>query len=162
MPFLFDFSDPVALESFLAALHILAILTVIVFQSSQAALCRQEWMNEAVVHRMRKLDKIFWTVAIIVVLTGVLRLFLGAKGLQWYTSRPLFHIKMTIVLLMGIFSLMVTFKLRQWKIRLINSDGLPEALPWPEEIARVRFWIMTSAHLLPVAGILAVYWSRGW
>ena len=37
------------LESVLASLHLVAILAMVVFSSSQAALCRQEWLNAAVV-----------------------------------------------------------------------------------------------------------------
>ena len=47
-------------ESVLASLHIVAILGLVVFASSQAALCRVEWMNAAVVRRLRRLDGIFW------------------------------------------------------------------------------------------------------
>ena len=37
------------LEALLAYAHILAILTLVVFISSEAALCRPEWMNAKVV-----------------------------------------------------------------------------------------------------------------
>ncbi len=40
------------LESVLASLHLVAILAMVVFSSSQAALCRQEWLNAAVVRRL--------------------------------------------------------------------------------------------------------------
>ena len=45
-------------EAVLASLHLLAILTLVVFLSSEAALCRVEWMNAAVVQRLAKLDLI--------------------------------------------------------------------------------------------------------
>ena len=41
------------LEAVLAALHMVAILTLVVFLTSEAALCRSEWMNPAVVKRLR-------------------------------------------------------------------------------------------------------------
>ena len=47
------------LESVLASLHLVAILAMVVFSSSQAALCRQEWLNAAVVRRLLRLDWIF-------------------------------------------------------------------------------------------------------
>ena len=40
------------LEAVLASLHLVAILTLVVFMSSQAALCRIEWLNAAVVERL--------------------------------------------------------------------------------------------------------------
>ena len=41
-----------SLEAGLAYAHLLAILSLVVFLSSEAALCRVEWMNEAVVRRL--------------------------------------------------------------------------------------------------------------
>lgn len=162
MPFLFDFSDPVALETFLSALHIVAIFTVIVFQSSQASLCRHEWMNAATVYRLGFLDKMFWTVFILTIMTGILRLYLGAKGIEWYVSRPLFHAKMTMIAVMFILSIVISLKLRQWRQRLIKSNNSMTELPRLDEILPLRRKIMFSAHVLPVAGVLAVYWASGW
>ena len=47
------------IEAILASLHLLAILTFVVFVSSQAALCRSEWMSAAVVQRLARLDMIY-------------------------------------------------------------------------------------------------------
>lgn len=48
-----------SLEAGLAYAHLLAILSLVVFLSSEAALCRAEWMNEAVVRRLGRLDLIY-------------------------------------------------------------------------------------------------------
>ena len=40
------------LEAILASAHLVAILELVTFMSSQAALCRTEWKNAAVVERM--------------------------------------------------------------------------------------------------------------
>ena len=53
-----NLGDPMTLEALLAGLHILAILSLVVFLSSQAALCRNEWMNASVVRRLARLDMI--------------------------------------------------------------------------------------------------------
>ena len=44
------------LEPWLAFFHISAFLGWIVFASAQAALCRTEWLNAAVVPRLVRLD----------------------------------------------------------------------------------------------------------
>ncbi|MEG2281405.1 DUF2214 family protein, partial [Comamonas sp.] len=74
------------IEAFLASLHIVAILTLVVFLSSEAALCRSEWMNEAVVRRLARLDMIYGITALVLLLTGIARIVWGAKGLTWYVS----------------------------------------------------------------------------
>ena len=47
------------LEAFLASAHLVAILALVTFMSSQAALCRIEWMSAAVVERLVRLDVIY-------------------------------------------------------------------------------------------------------
>ena len=46
-------------EAILAYLHLLAIFTLIVFLTSEAALCRPEWMNEGVVRRLAMVDRVY-------------------------------------------------------------------------------------------------------
>ena len=47
------------LESLLAYAHLLAILTLVVFLASEAALCRTEWLNAAVIERLGKIDRVY-------------------------------------------------------------------------------------------------------
>lgn len=145
------------LEAFLASLHIVAILTLVVFLSSEAALCRSEWMNEAVVRRLAKLDLIYGITALVLLLTGIARIVWGAKGLTWYVSQPLFHLKMLLFVVTAVISLRPTFTIRKW-LKALNVAG---TLPQPESVRFVRKWIMVQAHIIPVIAVIAVYWARG-
>ncbi|MGN1056797.1 MAG: DUF2214 family protein [Comamonas sp.] len=145
------------LEALLASLHLLAILTMVVFLSSEAALCRSEWMNEAVVRRLAKLDMIYGLAALALLLTGIARIFWGTKGLTWYVSQPLFYVKMLLFFGMAILSLRPTFALRKW-LKALNLTG---TLPQPEAVRWVRQWIMVQAHVIPVIAVIAVFWARG-
>jgi hypothetical protein len=80
-----------SLEAGLAYAHLLAILSLVVFLSSEAALCRAEWMNEAVVRRLGRLDLIYGLSALAVLLTGLARIDLGMKGSAWYWGNPWLH-----------------------------------------------------------------------
>ena len=86
------------LEPWLAYAHIIAILALVVFLSSEAALCRPEWLNAAVVHRLGRVDFIYMLAAIAVLLTGLSRTVWGVKGLSWYWHQPLLHLKVTLFL----------------------------------------------------------------
>ena len=127
------------LEAVLAALHMVAILTLVVFLTSEAALCRSEWMNPAVVKRLA-------------------RLYFGVKGLSWYVSQPLFHVKMTLFVLMGLLSIKPTLTFRRW-LKALNQTG---ALPGEAEVRSTRRWVMVQSHILPVVAVIAVFWARGW
>ncbi|MDB5750928.1 MAG: putative rane protein [Ramlibacter sp.] len=61
-------------EALLSYAHILAVLTLVVFIASQAALCRSEWMNAAVVERLATVDRIYGIAAMAVLATGLARI----------------------------------------------------------------------------------------
>ena len=146
------------LEPFLASLHIVAILAIVVFSSSQAALCRKEWLNAAVVRRLLRLDWIFLTAVALLLLSGVARVVWGIKGWQWYVGQPLFHVKMTLVLLTLLIVTRPSLAIRRW-VRTLDASG---ALPGAQEINRVRRAIMLHTHIMPFIAVVAVFWARGW
>lgn len=144
-------------EATLAALHLLAVLTLVVFLSSQAALCRAEWMNAAVVRRLARLDVIYLVAATALLLTGLARLYWGTKGISWYVSQPLFHVKMTLFVLVAGLSVKPSLTFRRWLRGLAAGQALPDA----QDVASTRRWIMVQAHLVPVIAVIAVFWARG-
>ena len=146
------------LEAVLAALHLVAILTFVVFLSSQAALCRMEWMNAAVVERLVRLDVIYGAAALVMIGSGLARLLWGIKGMSWYVSQPLFHIKITIVVVMAILSIWPSIMFRRWRRQLQATGALPDEL----EVKKVRRLVMIQSHVLPVVAVIAVFWARGW
>lgn len=146
------------LEALLAALHLLAILTLVVFLSSQAALCRSEWLNAAVVERLARLDGIALVASAALLLTGLARVYWGIKGVSWYVSQPLFHVKVTLFLVMLGLAWWPSVVFRQWR-RDLRATG---ALPGAEAVRQMRRVVMIESHLLPVVAVLAVFWARGW
>lgn len=146
------------MEAILACLHLLAILSMVVFLSSEAALCRFEWMNAAVVQRLARLDMIYGICALVVLATGLARLFLGPKGLSWYVSQPLFHLKMGLFVVAVLLSFKPTVVFRRW-LRQLRDNG---ALPAAAQVQSTRKWVMWQAHLIPVIAAVAVFYARGW
>ena len=144
-------------EAVLASAHLLAILTLVVFLTSQAALCRVEWMNAAVVRRLARLDMIYGLAALALLLTGIARMAWGVKGLTWYVSQPLFHLKMLLFFGAALLSLRPTFTIRRW-LKTLNQQG---TLPPAEAVRTTRQWIMVQAHIIPVVAVVAVFWARG-
>ena len=145
------------LEAVLASLHIVAILTMVVFLSSEVALCRNEWMNAAVVQRLARLDMIYGIAAVFLLLTGIARLVWGVKGMGGYVSSPLFHFKMILFVGIVLVSIKPTFTFRRWKKQL-DADG---TLPSADEVTNIRRWLMRPAHMVPVVAVVAIFWARG-
>lgn len=146
------------LEAVLASAHLVAILALVTFMSSQAALCRIEWMSAAVVERLVRLDVIYQITVVTLLASGLARIFWGIKGSAWYWSQPLLHAKLTLVLVMLLLSIAPTLAFRRWR-RALRANG---SLPGAVEVRKARRLIMVQSHILPVVAVLAVFWARGW
>ena len=146
------------LEAVLASLHLVAILTLVVFMSSQAALCRIEWPNAAVVERLVRLDVIYNVTALVLLLTGLARVVWGIKGMSWYVSQPLFHVKVTLFVVMVLLSIWPTLSFRRWRSQVRATAALPQA----REGGLGGRLVMVQSHILPVVAVIALFWARGW
>lgn len=123
------------IEAILASLHLLAILTFVVFLSSQAALCRSEWMSAAVVQRLARLDMIYGLAVVFLVLTGIARLVWGVKGMSWYVSQPLFHLKMTLFVVGAVFRSSPRWPSAAGAARWMPARDCPSLPRWPARAA---------------------------
>lgn len=145
------------MESLLAYAHIAAILMLVVFVTGEAALCRPEWLNAAIVRRLSRLDALYLVSAVLVLLTGLARTWWGLKGWGWYWSQPLLHAKFSVFVLVGLMSIKPTRQFRRWRREL----DLTGALPPEAEIRAVRHRIMVQTHLLVLVPLAATLLARG-
>ncbi len=144
-------------ETVLAYLHWLAIFTMVVFLASEAALCRVEWMNARVVERLARVDMVYGIAAVAVLLTGLARSYWGAKGMGWYWTNPLLHLKFTLFVVIGLMSIRPTLTFLRWR-RSLRATG---ALPAEAEVRKTRRTVMVQAHLIPFIALCAVFLARG-
>jgi putative membrane protein len=145
------------LEAILAYLHLLAILTLVVFLSSEAALCRVEWMNAKVVERLGRVDMVYGLASVAVLLTGVARTWWGVKGTSWYWTNPLLHTKLALFVAIGLLSIKPTLMYARWRKEL-KATG---ALPAHDQVRLARRFVMVQAHLLVLIPLAAVFLARG-
>lgn len=144
-------------ESLLAYAHFVAILTLVVFLTSEAALCRPEWINAAVVRRLARVDIIYMGAAMAVLATGFARTYWGAKGFEWYWHQPLLHVKVTLFVIVGLISIAPTRVFIRWR-KALDASG---ALPAEAEVRKVRKLIMVQAHIVMLIPLAAVLLARG-
>ena len=145
------------LEALLAYAHILAILTLVVFIASEAALCRPEWMNATIVNRLVTVDRIYGIAAGVVLVTGLLRIYLGAKGSGWYWGNWLLHAKLGMFLVVAAISILPTIRFIRWQ-KALRVDG---TLPTEVQVRRTRKLVMLQAHIIPLIPLAAVFLARG-
>jgi putative membrane protein len=144
-------------EALLAYAHFLAILTMVVFLTSEAALCRPEWLNAATVERLAKIDAIYGFSAMVVLATGAARSVWGIKGAGWYWSNWLLHLKLGLFIAVALLSIVPTIQFIRWRRTLRASGALPEAA----QVRKVRRLVMAQAHIVPVIPLAAVFLARG-
>ena len=145
------------LEAILAYIHILAILTLVVFISSEAAICRTEWMNARVVERLVRVDMIYGIAAVLVLASGLARTYWGIKGGAWYWTNWLLHLKLGMFVVVALMSIKPTLMYRRWR-RELAATG---ALPGEAQVRDARKWVMIQAHLIALIPVAAVFLARG-
>ncbi|MBN9411889.1 MAG: DUF2214 family protein [Burkholderiales bacterium] len=144
-------------EALLAYAHILAILTMVVFLASEAALCRVQWLNAAVVERLAKIDMVYGAASVTVLLTGLARVFWGAKGTAFYGTNWLLHTKFALFVVIALLSIKPTITFIRWRRELRATGQLPDETA----IKRTRRLVMVQAHILPLIPLAAVFLARG-
>ena len=145
------------LEALLAFAHLAAILTMVVFISSEAALCRSEWMNARVVERLVAVDRIYLVGIAAVLLTGLARIWWGMKGADWYWTNWLVHLKLTLLVVVAVLAIPPAQAFRRWR-RQLHAGG---ALPEEGQIRKARRTVMLAAHLIALVPLAAVFLARG-
>ena len=145
------------LEAALAYLHLIAILTWVVFIGSSAALTRTEWLNDASLARLAQVDRVAAVAAMAVLFSGIARVAWGIKGASWYGAQPLLWAKLVLWLAMVIVGGRASRRIQAWQRNHVAGRGLPDAL----EVAAVRKQLMAASHLMIVVPLVAVCLARG-
>jgi putative membrane protein len=145
------------LEAILASAHFLAILTAVVFVTSETAICRVDWFNAKVVRRLVTVDRIYLIGLAAVLLTGLARIFWGVKGSAYYWGNWLLHLKLGLFIVVVLLAIRPARAYRRWQRELDASGALP-----PEgEINAMRRQAFLAAHLIAVVPIAAAFLARG-
>src|SRR6478735_6373898 len=101
-------------DAFLAFFHFLAIFLLVTLLAAEAVVLRPG-MTPAIVRRLSLYDLLYFLSAMVVLATGLLRLFYGAKGVDFYLHNPWFHAKMTVFVLIALCSLPPTLAIARWR-----------------------------------------------
>lgn len=144
-------------EAALAYLHLMAILTWVVFIASSTALARADWLNDAALQRLARVDRLAAVGAIAVLLTGAARVWWGLKGASWYLGQPLLWGKFALWAAMVAGGVGASRRIQSWQRASASGGGLPTAA----DVATVRRRLMVASHLIVLVPVLAVCLARG-
>jgi putative membrane protein len=145
------------LEAALAYLHLMAILTWVVFIGSSTALARVDWLNAAALARLARVDRLAAIGAMLVLATGFARVWWGAKGAAWYAAQPLLWGKLLLWALMVAGGLSASRRIQAWQ----RASAAGGALPPAADVVAVRRRLMAASHLMLLVPVAAVCLARG-
>ena len=140
------------MEPLIAYLHYLSIILLAGFLVGELVMCRAGMTTEQA-RRLAGIDAVFFASALAALATGLLRLFLYAKGVSFYTGNPTFWVKMALYVIIAVISITPT----RWK-RAAAERG---AAPAGDEIAAARRLIHIELGLLALMPLMAVLMARG-
>ena len=145
------------LDATLAYLHFIAIFTLFAFIVTETVLLRRV-PDTPTIRLLGRVDLAYLGAALAVLITGFLRLVLGAKGADFYLSSWPIYVKLGLFLLVGIISVSPTLAFIRWRR---EADHDPAWQVPVAEHAKARKLLMLELHIAVLIPIFAVIMSRG-
>ena len=145
------------LDAILAYLHFTAIFLLFAFLTTQAMVMRAP-LDERSIRLLGRVDIGYAISAVAVLVTGLLRLGLGAKGGDFYLSSWPVYVKVGLFIAVGLISIKPTLVFIRWR-KALDADP---AWKLPAEAqAAMRRIVMIELHLGALIPIFAVMMARG-
>ena len=115
-------------------------------------------LNRKEVINMIVADAIYGIAGLAIVITGILRVKYFGKGGEFYLNNPIFWIKVSIYIIVGLLSLYPTSRYIQWVIPLSKNE-----LPIISDsiVKRFKFIISTELACFAIIPFLATLMARG-
>lgn len=142
----------------LACFHHLAVFSLAAILSAEIFLTALP-IDGRLALRLARLDAWFGLVAALVVAAGVLRVFFGAKGYEYYFVNIFFWAKMALFAGVGLLSVAPTYMFIVWR-RRVRAD--PSYRPPADEIRQLRQALYVEAGLFALIPICAAAMARGY
>ncbi len=141
----------------LASLHHLLFFALIAMLVAEAMLLRGP-LDGATLRRLARLDSGYGMSAGLLLAVGLLRVFHGVKGHDFYLHNPWFHAKLGCFVLAALLSIVPTIRFLRWRKALATD---PAFVPAAGEVAAmlriVRFELLLVAAILVFAAMMARY-----
>lgn len=133
-------------------LHLLGILTLFSCVVVEHLLVKEQ-MSPAEIRRVSVVDSVYGLSAGVVLAAGLVLWFVVGKGPSFYTANPIFHLKVSLFVVMGLLSIYPTLFFIKQRRATAASVTVPK---WIKQMLRAQLAI---ALLLP---LLAVLMAQGY
>jgi putative membrane protein len=141
----------------LASLHHLLFFALIAMLVTESVLLRGT-VDGPVVQRLARLDSGYGMSAGLLLVVGLVRVFHGVKGHDFYLHNPWFHAKLGCFVLVGLLSILPTVRFLRWRKAARDNPGFVPSSAEVGSMARiVRFELVLLAAILVFAAMMARY-----
>lgn len=145
------------MEPAIAYLHFVSILSVGAFLVTELFLCTRD-LQPPHVRTLALVDLYYMIAAIVVLITGVLRVFVVGKGAGFYLQNPVFYIKVALFVAVGLVSILPTLQFVRWN-RALKAGA--ERILRDSDIVTARRYIGLELVLLSFIPLMGVLMARG-
>jgi len=146
------------IDLILAIAHHLAVFSLVGVFAAEFALLRTG-LAGARIAQLARIDLGYGALSGVVILVGILRVFLGSSGWQYYAGNHMFWGKMLAFMIMGLLTIRPTMAIRRWVGQLDRDPGFA---PSAAEIARNRRYVHLQAGMLVLIPSFAAAMARGY
>jgi putative membrane protein len=144
-------------SAIVAALHFLSILALGASLVSEHLLFRPD-LSSKEVNKLARVDLVYGISAISVLVTGLLRWFYFDKTPAYYLRHPMFHLKLTLFVVMGVLSIYPTIQFLKWRRA---SQSQPAIALDSTTSRRIKVLMRAQLTLLAAIPFLATLIARG-
>jgi len=146
------------IDFLLASLHHLAAFALVAIVACELVLLRPG-IDSATARRIATLDGFYGLAALLLLVAGFGRVFLGAKGGDFYLGSLAFWAKISIFIGIGLLSVLPTLRFMAWRRRAARD---PDWAPVHADVRATKRYVHAEAGLLLLLPILAAAMARGY
>jgi len=144
-------------DALLAYFHYSAIFVLFAFLTVEAMLLRNP-LDANTVRLIARVDLWYLGATIATVVSGLMRLVWGVKGLDFYSANPVFYAKVALVVGIAILAIAPMRQYLSWA-RSLKADA--QFAPPEAERKRARRLVMFELHIASLLPLAAVLMARG-
>jgi putative membrane protein len=145
------------LDVLLAYLHHLAVFSLVGILFAEFVLIRPG-LTGARLQQVAGIDRAYGTLAVLVVIAGVARVYLGSTGENYYLANHVFWTKMALFILVGILSIAPTRAILGWRKAAIADSAYAVS---DDAVRGARRWIHIQFLFLALIPLAAAAMAQG-
>lgn len=141
----------------LAIAHFLLVFAIVTVLTMELMLLKPG-ISGAALEKLGRVDAIYGGAAMLLILAGFGRVFLGLKGSGFYIGNPVFWAKIIAFAALGLISIQPTMRILAWRKQAKADPGFS---PTAAEISGVRKLVHAETAALVLVVIFASMMARG-